>query len=484
MSGSTPDLDPLVAGVDIATAAVRVEIRDAGGNLAAKASRPLPQPVRGSDGQSEQDARTWWPAVRDALAACTAALGHRRHHVRALVISATSGTVVGVDDDGTPTGPALMYDDRRAEAEATIARDAAAARWARIGITPSAGSGLARIGWLVRHGGPRIRVLHTPDLVAEKLVGCPVATDWSHALKSGYDVQAERWVTEALSALRVDPDQLPEVVRPAEPLGEVCPSAAAETGLPTSCQVRAGMTDGCASQLASGATEPGRTVTVLGTTLVVKGVASTLVHDPTGAVYSHRHPDGHWLPGGASNTGGEALADVERERLSLLDRKATGHGPAGTVCYPLRRAGERFPFLAPEARGFLLAEPADEVELHRARLEGVAFCEKLAFERLTALGVPITWPILTAGGGAHSETWCRIRASALGAPVARVRDGGAALGAALLAATGTLHPDLTSAAAAMVPPPEVIEPEPSEIGPLAESYGRFVDSLTQRGWLA
>ncbi len=68
------------------------------------------------------------------------------------------------------------------------------------------------------------------------------------------------------------------------------------------------MTDGCAGQIATGAVEPGQFVGVLGTTYVLKGVTRELVTDPAGALYSHRHPDGWWLPGGASNTGGEALA--------------------------------------------------------------------------------------------------------------------------------------------------------------------------------
>lgn len=480
------DLDaPLVAGVDVATATVRVEVRDASGELAAAASVPLPPPVRGPGGVSEQDARSWWPAVRAALGECTAKLGRRRHAVRALAIAATSGTVVAVDAAGEPTGPALMYDDRRAESEAALAREAGARRWERTGIVPSAGSGLARIGRLAAHSGdPKVRFLHTPDLVAEHLVGHPVATDTSHALKSGYDPVSEEWPEEVWAALGVDTGWLPDVVRPARPLGRLSPAAAVETGLPADCEVRSGMTDGCAGQLASGAVDVGRVVTVLGTTLVVKGVSTELVHDPTGSVYSHLHPDGYWLPGGASNTGGEALSDVDPGRLPELDRAAGERGPSGTVCYPLRREGERFPFLHPQARGFLLESPADDADLHRARLEGVAFCERLALDRMAALGVPVTSPVLTAGGGARSRLWCGIRASVLGVPVARVPRAGTALGAALLAAVGTVHPDLSTAANAMVPAPERIDPVAEEAEPLAENYRRFLAALHDRGWMA
>jgi sugar (pentulose or hexulose) kinase len=52
----------------------------------------------------------------------------------------------------------------------------------------------------------------------------------------------------------------------------LAPSVAAMIGLPSDVQVVTGMTDGCASQVASGAVNVGDWNTTIGTTLVVKGV--------------------------------------------------------------------------------------------------------------------------------------------------------------------------------------------------------------------
>ncbi|GAA2781279.1 FGGY-family carbohydrate kinase [Saccharopolyspora taberi] len=474
----------LVAGVDIATANVRVQVHDPAGVVVASASRRLPEPVRPGGGRSEQDASSWWPAVLGCLRDCTSQLGSRRSGITALAISATSGTVVLADRDGEPVGPALMYDDRRAGAEAMTAADVGARRWARIGITPSAGSGLARIAWLAADlPADAVRACHTPDLIAWKLVGHPVATDSSHALKSGYDVLDGEWASEVFEALHVPASLLPEVVRPTTVLGTVSAEAAELTGLPVGCEVRAGMTDGCAGQLACGAVDVGQFVTVLGTTLVLKGVSKELVHDPTGAVYSHLHPDGLWLPGGAANVGGSALSDVDTSELSALDRAATERGPSSVVGYPLRGQGERFPFLAENASRFVLGEPRDRVDEYRSRLEGVAFCERLALHRLAELGAPADGPVRTAGGGARSLAWCRIRASVLNRPVLRVQEAGTALGAALLAAAGTVHSDLSTAAAAMVPAGEQVDPVGEEVSALDAGYRRFVAELADRGWI-
>ena len=100
-----------------------------------------------------------------------------------------------------------------------------------------------------------------------------------------------------MAALAIPVDLLPEVRRPTEVVGLVSEEAAAASGLPAGCQVRLGTTDACAAQLAAGAGAPGRFVSVLGSTLVLKGASRELVVDPEGAVYSHRHPDGWWLAG-------------------------------------------------------------------------------------------------------------------------------------------------------------------------------------------
>lgn len=470
----------LVAGVDIATANARVQIHDSTGTLLASASRPLPGPER-SGACSEQDARSWWPAVRDCLAECTADLGSRSAEITALAIAATSGTVVAVGRSGRPLGPALMYDDRRAGTEAGVAQQVAESRRRRSGSTLSAGSGTARIGWLARAYPAAERVCHTPEVIARELVGHPVPADTSHALKSGYDVVAGEWAHEVLAALDVPERLLPPVVRPTTSLGQVSAEAAAATGVPRGCEVRAGMTDGCAGQLACGAVDLGQFVTVLGTTMVLKGVAEEPVHDPAGAVYNHLRPEGGWLPGGAANVGGSALADVAADELPELDSAAVARGPADVVDYPLRGRGERFPFLAPEAEAFRLGTPVDRVEGHRARLEGIAFCERLALERLEELGAAAVGPIRTAGGGARSADWCGIRASVLGRPVLRAPAAGTALGAALLAAAGTVHPDLSTAARSMVSVCEGVEPVPDER--LEINYQRFRGELRDRGWI-
>lgn len=476
----------VVVGLDVATANVRAMAVDATGGVHAEASVPLPEPVSPRPGWVEQDAAGWWPAVVSVLREVSAALGQASGSVVAVAVCATSGTVVALDGDGVPVGPALLYSDQRAAEEAAAAQAAGAERWQRLGLRIQPSFGLPKLGWLVRQHPQAARLAHVSDVLVERLMGRARPTDWSHALKSGYDPQRREWAWEALRALGIGPDLLPDVCAPGSLAGVVTECAAEVTGLPAGCQVRLGMTDACASQLAAGASEPGQFVSVLGSTLVIKGVSRELVVDPAGAVYSHRHPDGWWMPGGASSTGALILTErFGRRELGDLDEQAGRRGPADAVTYPLVGRGERFPFAVADAESFWVIEPADEIDRYRAILEGVAFIERLAFERLASLGAACRPPVALAGGGSRSAVWNRIRATVLGHPVTAKPAATTALGACILAAAGTLHPDLATATRSMSVAGEEIAPEHNDVrDALDRNYQRLVAALDQRGWLS
>ncbi|MDX6236423.1 MAG: D-ribulokinase, partial [Kribbellaceae bacterium] len=330
-------------GVDLGTQSVRSVLVGADGRVFARAAEPLTSTR--DQGRHEQDPQAWLAAVDRTLAEVVAA--EPGADIQGIAICSTSGTVLLTDGTGRPQTTALMYDDDRAAALLSRIVAADPDRWATQ-MQPT--WALPRVLWLLaEHPDRQVRVAHSADVVAAHLVGQPVATDTSHALKTGYDLVADRWPTEAFDQLGLAPDILPEVVLPGTELGRVSQPNAQLTGVP----VFAGMTDGCAAQIAAGALAPGAWNSVLGTTLVLKGVSKDLLDDPTGAVYSHRHPDGGWLPGGASNTGAGALTTMlPGADLDALDRAARALGPIEAAIYPLTKPGERFPFVAPAAERF------------------------------------------------------------------------------------------------------------------------------------
>lgn len=471
-------------GIDLGTQSVRCLVVDAAGRVLGSGSASLPEVRDGVEHTQHPD--DWWEAVVAAVRGAgeeMAAAGTTLGGVRAVAVDATSGTVALLDRDGAATGPALMYDDARATEETERAADAAR----ELGLEgPTAA--LARVMWLLgRDDVPAgAQVAHQADVITRRLVGAPVPTDTSTALKSGVDPVAVAWPGDLLAAVGVDRAALPEVVLPGTVLGTVGAAAAGETGLPRDAEVVAGMTDGCASQLGAGVVGVGDWNSVLGTTLVLKGVTADRLVDPAGVVYSHRSSDGSWLPGGASSVGaGLVSRDFGGADLDALSRAAGRLLPTPVLRYPLVSPGERFPFRAPDARDLVLGTPADDAEAFASLLQGAAYAERLCLDLLESLGAPLDGDVVVTGGASANDVWTQLRADVLGRPLHRVRLAEPALGMAVLARGR--GDGLRAAAAEMVERVAVVEPRRDTAGRPAEDhvvgYRRLVDELEGRGWL-
>lgn len=462
----------IVLGIDLATSAARVTAVDvdSGADLGFVGS-PLAMPARGDRGESRQRADHHL-VVRELLRRTADLLGQRASEVIALSVTGTSGTLIGLDAAGVPVTDAVLYDD--------TSGTQLAARLTTLGMPYGAGSVLVRMGVLALEPGVS-RIVSTADLVLADLAGHPVASDTSHFLKVGIDPATLSWPREALTAAGVGDGLLPALTAPGTVLGALAPGLAHEWGLPSGVALVAGMTDGCTAQISCGAVDIGDTVGVLGTTLVLKGVAAERIDLPDGSVYSHHAPDGSWWPGAASNSGAGVLAaTTSHADLAALDAAAAAHGPAETVRYPLAGVGERFPVADTTFAGWILGEPRDRVEAHRAVLEGVAFVERLGLDRLEALGVRLGTHRL-AGGGARSDVWNRIRATVLGRPVQVPHAAGSGRGAALLAAASVHQRSLGDVFRTWDSGSVVVEPDEREIARSDENYQRFLARLDPAG---
>ncbi|TVQ57380.1 MAG: carbohydrate kinase [Rhodobacteraceae bacterium] len=366
----------------------------------------------------------WAAALERALADLAAVAPLDR--AEAVAVDGTSGTVLALGADDAPLGDALMYDDA---VDDPAIPAAIAARAARESAAHGASSGLARAMILARRPGVR-RIVHQADWIASLFSGL-LASDESNALKTGYDPVARRW-PDWLPHV-IDPALLPEVHQCGAVAGRVTRAAARRFGLAEGALVVAGVTDGCASFLATGADRPGDGVTALGTTLTLKLLSDRPVFAPENGVYSHRIGD-VWLAGGASNSGGGALAQhFDAARIAALSARIDPDADSGLDYYPLPRPGERFPVADPTLPPRLSPRPDDDARFLHGLLEGIARIEALGYRRLAALGAPPLARLRTVGGGAANATWTAMRARILGAPAAPAASEEAAVGVARLA---------------------------------------------------
>ncbi|KQZ13228.1 carbohydrate kinase [Mesorhizobium sp. Root554] len=414
----------LAIGIDLGTSGARAVAMNAAFGIVAQGAARLPSTTEGAS-----DPREWWRAVEMALQNVLADVD--RPTVGAIAIDATSGTLLPVDEAGTPLAAPLMYDAR-------VADDALLARIAPLIPPDSAAhgptSGLAKA--LVFQSVPGVaRILHQADWIAGRLAGHFGTTDENNALKTGYD-PIERCWPDWMAATGLRMDLLPRVVTPGAPIETIDPAMARAFGLSPDIVIVAGTTDGCAAFLATGADRPGDGVTSLGSTLTLKLLSDRPVFAAEYGIYSHRI-NGMWLAGGASNTGGKVLAHFfpaeEIARLSAMIDPAT---VTALDFYPLLEAGERFPVMDPACPPRLTPRPADDAEFLKAMLEGIASIEKQGYARLTELRAPRLRSVRTVGGGATNPTWTAIRQRNTGVPFIPAQSEEAAAGAARLALAG------------------------------------------------
>ena len=501
--------DRLFLGIDVGTGGVRTMAVTETGHVAAVASvafgrdegdspifvdtkiGTVPEILAPQQGRHEQPPQAWWRAVCQTTAAAIEQLAKEYQSVQqrlaAVAVDGTSGTLVALNRAGEPLRPALMYNDSRSADEAAALNDAAGDFCDKLGYKFNASFALAKIAWLRNHE-PAVfhnaaRFVHQADYVVERLTGQPAVSDYSNALKTGYDLIEERWPAWIDRHLGVV-SRLPSVVAPGSSIGTVSSEAAAETGLPEGLRVVAGATDGTAAFLASGARRVGDYNTTLGTTLVFKGISSRICRHPQGVIYCHKLPGGWWLPGAASNVGtdwiGAMFPDAD---LPAMDAAAAERLPSESVAYPLVRCGERFPFLAPDARGFFVPELPAAVDRYAACLQGVALVERLGYQVLDAAAGTSGGEGYGTGGGSRSDVWMQCRADATGRVIHRPACGESAFGAAVLSAAGAHYNSIIEAVARMVRLEWTFTPDRQRVAVYDRMFDLFCGESRKRGYL-
>ncbi|KZM48552.1 FGGY-family carbohydrate kinase [Labrenzia sp. OB1] len=407
----------LFVGIDIGTSGVRAVALDPDLQVNAIARADF-----GTEDVTRRDPSVW----DKALGACLADLCRKVDPAdfAALSVDGTSGTILALDADNAPVGAALMYNDT-VEDQRVLAEVAASAP--RESAAHGASSALARAITLQQRSGV-VRIVHQADWIAERLAGHPVPGDESNALKTGYDPVARQW-PEWIKATSLRMNLLPEVV----PTGTLTGKTGGAYGLPSGISIVAGMTDGCASFLATGASRPGDGVTALGTTMTLKLLSDGPLFAPEYGIYSHRIGD-LWLAGGASNSGGGALlAHFTPAELADLSAQIDPESACELDYYPLTSCGERFPINDPALPPRETPRPEDDAEFLKGLLTGIARIEALGYQRLSELGAPSLVSVRTVGGGSNNAVWSRIRLRLLGVSAAPVLAGEAAAGSAVIA---------------------------------------------------
>ncbi len=444
-----------LVGIDVGTTGVKAVRISETGNVIARAegeyALSIPQP-----GWAEQDPEDWWAAAERALAGSDEPLG----------LSGQMHGLVLLDADGRVLRPAILWNDQRTGAEcAEIEETIGLARLIELtGNRALTGFTAPKLLWVRKHE-PEVwaRVAHVllpKDYVRFRLTGEHAidAADASGTLL--FDVARREWSEEVCGALGIPMEWLPPVAESTE-IG--------------------GAGDQQAGALGVGVVGPGPLSVVLGTSGVVFAALEGYRADPEARVhvFCHAVPDTWEAMGVMLSAAGSLrwLRDVVGGSFDELVGEAE-RWPAATegLTFLPYLQGERTPHADPNARGSFtgLSLRHDRGALVRAVLEGVAYGLRDSLELLKELGVEPTVGRVS-GGGARSELWLKIVASALGIPLERTAvEEGAAYGAALLGGVAAgVFADAHEAVATCVRVRDAVEPDPEWSRVYDEGYTRF-----------
>lgn len=414
-------------GIDIGTSGMRALVIPANSRAfdetLATATESMPFPDR-QGACSEQSPELWIETLNRLLASL--AQKTPLNHITHCILDATSSTVLLGSQQGEAWTSALMYDDRRAQPQAS--------RIARIAPKQSAAHGasstLAKIMWLEAHQltvtqQEEAHIFHQIDWVNRYLTGHPVPTDENNALKLGYDPIHQAWPNWIGELTQLC---LPKVVSPGTPIGSISPDLAKRFGFDPSMQIVSGTTDSLAAFLATGANRIGDAVTSLGSTLALKLLSDQPIFAPEYGLYSHRLQD-RWLVGGASNTGGAVLLKYfDLKTLKQLIAQLKIQQPSGLDYYPLLSNGERFPINDPALAPRVTPRPDSDEQFLQGLLEGLVAIEALGYQRFETLGAPRLKRLFTTGGGTQNTAWMALRSQALPGEMVTVNRADAAFG--------------------------------------------------------
>ena len=467
-------------GIDMGTTGIRCILSDDKGNIIYSSSKDIRDSFAiNEDGRiAEQHIDIWEKALFAALDDILRKL--KGYRLAAVTVDSTSGTILPIDKSFKPLHNAIMHNDMRAYRESELINN-------KMKLATKPSFALPKILWLKNHK-PEIfnktyKFVHAADYLAGLISGEYGITDFSNSVKTGYDLKNMRWPEEIENILGIPLDKLPEVYKTGEIIGELSNSIKVRYGIKENVKIVAGATDSTTGFFSSGAKDIGDWNTTLGTVLGLRGIAEEFIKDKEGLLYTHRHPDGFWLPGGASNTGGEVLRVFFNDKVKEYDNDIMDLPPTNSLVYPLARVGEKLPFFNMDAKGFIEVDACDPAILFKAMLEGLSYVEKLIYDKIENLGYIVNDRVFSMGGGAYSLPWLKIRANVIGKSMARARIVETAFGSCIIAAGGSHYKNITEAIDNMVNIDLTVDPEEKLIEVYRENFERFTQELKKRNYL-
>jgi sugar (pentulose or hexulose) kinase len=487
-----------ILAIDNGTQSVRALLFDPRGNLLAKSRIPIEPYFSTQSGYAEQDPEVFWQAVCAACQQLWRMPGVNKDSIAGVALTTQRGTIINLDQDGQPLRPALSWlDQRRTENLKPIGGTWGLA-FRLSGMTPTVAylQAEAEANW-IRTYQPHVwnntrKYLLLSGYLTYRLTDRYVDSIGCQVGYLPFDYKRKQWAKASdwkWQAVPLDKSWLPDLIPPAQVLGEITRSASEATGIPIGLPLIAAAADKACEVIGSGALDPHIGCLSYGSSATINTTHRKYVEViPLIPPYPSAVPDaysleiqiyrGYWMVSWFKSEFGhheQRLADergITPEELFDELVRVVPPGSDGLVLQPYWSPGIKVP--GPEARGAIVGFGGQHTRAHlyRAILEGLAYALRDGVERTSKRsGTPIT-ELRVAGGGSQSDQAMQITADVFGLPASRPHLYEASgLGAAIDAAVGLkLHPNFDTAIKEMTRLGQTFEPNPQAHATYEEIY--------------
>jgi len=477
----------LILAIDNGTQSVRALLFDLEGNLVAHARVSLKPYFSPRPGWAEQDAEYYWTTLAQACRR----LWRRadlRERLAGVALTTQRSTVINVDREGNPLRPAIVWMDQRR----TYGLKPVGGLWG-LAFRLAGMSGTAaylqaetEANW-IQTNQPEVweqtyKYLFLSGYLTRRLTGRFVDSIGCQVGYVPFDYKHLRWASGwdwKWQVAPMDPAVLPELIPPADPLGEITAEASEVTGIPAGLPLIAAAADKACEVIGAGCLEPHIGCLSYGTAATINTTHRRYIEViPLIPPYPAAVPGayslevqvyrGFWMVSWFKEEFGHHEQRIAEERgiepEELFDElvNKVPPGSMGLILQPYWSPGIRVP--GPEAKGAIIGfgDVHTRAHLYRAILEGLAYALREGKERTEQRsGVPLN-ELRVSGGGSQSDAALQVTADLFGLPTARPHVyETSGLGAAIDAAVGLgLHPDFSTAVAAMTRVSRVFEPDP------------------------
>jgi len=495
-----------ILAIDCGTQSIRAMLVDPQGNIVHKKRMPIEPYFSTRPGWAEQHADHYWENLCAACQGLWEESPVPKEAVIAVALTTQRATVVCVDKEGRPLRPAIVWLDQRRTTGLRPIGGLIGLGFKLVGMAEAVAwaQAEAEVNWIRTHE-PDVwarthKYLFLSGYLTYRLTGRFVDSVGCQVGYVPFDYKAMRWCRPGdwkWQAFPVEREKLPELVPPAQPLGQITPQASEATGIPQDLSLIAAAADKACEVLGAGCLRPGVACLSYGTTAVIETITPKytevirFIPPYPSAVPGAYNTEvmvyrGYWMVSWFKQEFGLREQRIAEERgiepEDLFDELVNQVPPGshGLILQPYWSPGLK----QPEARGAIIGfgDVHTRAHLYRAILEGIAYALRDGLEATErATKTPIS-EVRVAGGGSRSDAAMQITADIFNRPAVRPHTyETSGLGAAIDAAVGVgLYPDFETAVREMTRVGQVFTPDPHNRDIYEGLYSRVYRRMYRR----